>query len=250
MHKDLLQVFLMFQKPHECYTFFILTILEKIMNKGTEDMPKGFISDILKDEAEYVKKTKASKKVHEQVVESEIKENPADLTLGELLGDTLDIANPEENANASSSPTTQGEDEISMILDTPPHYYIIKNIPEGLLPKFDNVDKVYFGVKLLQTNNMKPNMVSQPVKVHKLFLALLIKPPIYEDILKSHKASVTDSSFAFNLEEECYYRWFNNLPTSSNYYEFCTLCDRFGISMHMHYNPQKLLMALENVKEL
>lgn len=231
--------------------FYILTIVEKTMNNTNDTIPAGFISDILRDEEEYLKKTKQSKKAKLEEVKatSEQECDTSNLTLDEFLNEKLNNDASKEKPNSGAQPIASPKDEIFAILNTPPHYYVIQNIPEMLIPKFDNVDKIYFGSKLLQTNHMKPNMVSQPVKIHKMFIALLIKPPIYEDILKSHKASVTDSSFAFNLEEECYYRWFNNIPTEGKYYEFCALCDKFGISLHMHYSPQKLLMAIENVKE-
>lgn len=221
----------------------------------TDQPTKGFISEILKDEEMFKEKRKAAKKKfsEETLPETEFKQNDEDThtsqekTLEDIFSSHDEVAFQSSNKDASPIDVN---DPLKAILDAPPYYYVFSNVPEILKPKLDHVDKIYFGAKMLNTKHMKSNMVAQPIKVHRLFIALLIKPPHYEDILKAHKASVSESSFAFNLDEECYYRWFNSLPQKREYHDYTSKCDNFGISLHMNYCPQKLIMALENVKDL
>jgi hypothetical protein len=221
----------------------------------TDQPTKGFISEILKDEEMFKEKKKNNKKKFTEETSEFIGQEANEVVNDTLHEKTLeDLFNPNDETskkdlNQSGAPI-ETNDPLHSILDAPPYYYIFNNIPDILKPKIDFVDKIYFGAKMLNTKHMKSNMVAQPIKVHKLFIALLIKPPHYEDILKAHKASVSESSFAFNLDEECYYRWFNNLPQKREYFEYTSKCDQFGISLHMNYCPQKLIMALENVKDL
>lgn len=220
----------------------------------TEAPSSGFISEILKDEM--IHKEKMKNKKNKSLLEKETqfletsleneKNHENDINKNQLL--EIEQKENYENKNSELSFMNE-EDKLYKILNIPPQYYIFKNVPDILIPKFDNVKTLYFGAKLINTQQMKSNMVSQPIKVHKLFIALLIEPPVYEDILKAHKASVAESSFAFNLEEECYYRWHNNIPLDKEYFNYVSLCENFGISLHMNYNPQKLIVALENVKE-
>lgn len=218
------------------------------MTMTTLEKPtKAFLSEIIQEEAEYQSKKKKKKEALEAI---ELNEVPIDLE------DELEVALNKPSKEATKT-SLKGQyfshdytdDPLYQILDAPPHYYLIKNIPDLLVPKFEGVKKIYFGAKMIRTQHMRSNMVAQPIVVHKLFLALLIEPPVYEDILASHKASVSESSFAFNLEEECYYRWFNNLPQLKSYYDLMNFCDQTGVHVLFNYNPQKLVMALENVKE-
>jgi hypothetical protein len=213
---------------------------------NTIDKPSpAFISEILQDELEYKDRKKEEQEKKRLIVRQK---KQFEEELNTVVG-----AHPEAS---ESKPTTEGQwfmpkydDPLSEILNAPPYYYLIQNVPELLVPKFNNVKKIYFGAKMIKTQHMKSNMVAQPIVIHKLFIGLLIDPPHYEDIVASHKASVSESSFAFNLEEECYYRWFNNLPSLKAYHDYMNVIDQVGISLHFNYSAQKLIMALENVKE-
>lgn len=215
---------------------------------NTIDKPSpAFISEILQDELEYKDKKKGEQEI-KRMASQRKKEN--EIIEGEVK--IVGIINPEPETKASLEGQwfiPNLDDPLAEILNAPPYYYLIQNVPELLIPKFNNVKKIYFGAKMIKTQHMKSNMVAQPIIIHKMFIGLLIDPPKYDDIVASHKASVSESSFAFNLEEECYYRWFNNLPSLKAYHDYMNVIDQVGISLHFNYSPQKLIMALENVKE-
>lgn len=224
---------------------------------NTIDKPSpAFISEILQDELEYKDRKKAEQDA-KRLASQKKKDTEA---LKSSFEESSEMQIPQAGAKmpekAEQKETAEGkwfmpnyDDPLSEILNAPPYYYLIQNVPELLIPEFKNVKKIYFGAKMIKTQHMQSNMVATPIIVHKLFLGLLIDPPHYEDIVASHKASVSESSFAFNLEEECYYRWFNNLPNLKSYHDFMSIVDQVGISVHFNYSPQKLIMALENVKE-
>jgi hypothetical protein len=226
----------------------IVFVLFGVKYMNTVDKPSpAFISEILKDELDYKERKKDEQEKKRQAVhrKKEIEIAEEEVKVAGII-----------NSELESKPTMEGQwfmtnydDPLSEILNSPPYYYLIQNIPEILVPKFKHVKKIYFGAKMIKTQHMQSNMVALPIIIHKLFIGLLIEPPQYEDIVASHKASVSESSFAFNLEEECYYRWFNNLPSLKAYHDYMAIINQVGISLHFNYSPQKLIMALENVKE-
>jgi hypothetical protein len=200
--------------------------------------PKGFLSDILADEEKFLEEKRNKLKPKTKVETTEI-ESPK-------------IAEPEIEQTISSLDLNQGErDELFDILNSPPYYYVFSDIPKILIPPFENVKKVYFGSKMIDTARTMPNGTSQPIKIHKMFIALLIDPPKYEDILKSNQSTAHENSFGFNLAQECYYRWNLNIQNSEEYRNYLIKCESFGIKFVMNYSDFNIVNLLEtDVREV
>jgi len=200
--------------------------------------PKGFLSDILAEEEAFLAQKNNKAKPKQKV---EIDSPPPQ-----------GVYTAEDSVPLTSLDLGQaGDDELFNILNAPPHYYVFNSIPQILVPNFPNVKKMYFGVKMIDTARTMPNGTMQPIKIHKMFMALLIDPPKYEDVVKSHEATAHESSFGYNLTQECYYRWNLLIQNNPAYREYLLKCEGFGIKFIMNYSDFHIVNSLEtDVREI
>lgn len=199
--------------------------------------PKGFLSDILADDARFKEEKSKSSKPKPKTLET------FDQLPQANISQEINVDSKTPSALNLSSPEV---DELFSILNTPPHYYLFSDVPEVLIPPFPNVKRMYLGVKMIDTARTMPNGTMQPIKIHKMFMALLIDPPKYEDVVKSHEATAHESSFGYNLVQECFYRWSLSIQNHQGFREYMTKCEKFGIKFVMNYSEFLIVNHLEN----